>query len=76
MGGAAGVSFDETQKKLGSFDQMKPKIKRVAGVSLLQLLTRGDIDVAVTLCTFSALAVKSGIIVFPSTTHACTRRLE
>jgi len=47
-GGAAGVSFDETQKKLGIFEQMQPKIRRVQGVSLMQLLTRGDIDVAVT----------------------------
>src|SRR5216684_3426298 len=47
-GGAAGVSFDETQKKLGIFEQMQPKIKRVQGVSLMQLLTKGDIDVAVT----------------------------
>jgi molybdate transport system substrate-binding protein len=27
---------------------MKPKVKRVQGVSLMQLLTRGDIDVAIT----------------------------
>jgi molybdate transport system substrate-binding protein len=47
-GGAAGVSFDGTQKKLGIFEQMQPKIKRVQGVSLMQLLTKGDIDVAVT----------------------------
>jgi molybdate transport system substrate-binding protein len=48
LGGAAGVSFDNTQKKLGIFEQMQPKVKRVQGVSLMQLLTRGDIDVAVT----------------------------
>ena len=48
LGGAAGVSFDETQRKLGIFEDMKPKVKRVQGVALLQLLTRGDIDVAVT----------------------------
>ena len=48
LGGAAGVSFDDTQKKLGILDEMKPKVKRVQGVSLMQLLTRGDIDVAVT----------------------------
>lgn len=48
LGGAAGVSFDETLKKLGIFEQMKPKIKRVPGVSLTQLLTMGEIDVAVT----------------------------
>jgi len=47
-GGAAGVSFDETQKKLGIFDQVQPKVKRVATVALLKLLTDGDIDVAVT----------------------------
>jgi molybdate transport system substrate-binding protein len=48
LGGAAGVSFDNTQKKLGIFEQLQPKVKRVQGVSLMQLLTRGDIDVAVT----------------------------
>ena len=48
LGGAAGVSFDNTQKKLGIFDQMQPKVKRVQGVPLLELLKRGDIDVAVT----------------------------
>jgi molybdate transport system substrate-binding protein len=48
LGGAAGVSFEDTQKKLGIFEEMKPKITRVQGVALLQLLTRGDIDVAVT----------------------------
>jgi molybdate transport system substrate-binding protein len=47
-GGAAGVSFDETQRKLGIFDQVQPKVKRVAGVALLKLLTDGDIDVAMT----------------------------
>src|SRR5438034_2682305 len=47
-GAAAGVSFDATMKKLGIFDEMQPKIKRVQGVTLMQLLTRGDIDVAIT----------------------------
>lgn len=47
-GGNAGASFDDTLKKLGIFEQMKPKIKRVAGVDLMELLTRGDIDLAVT----------------------------
>ena len=27
-GGAAGVSFDETQKKMGIYEQMQPKVKR------------------------------------------------
>jgi molybdate transport system substrate-binding protein len=48
LGGAAGVSFDATMTKLGIFEEMKPKVKRVQGVSLMQLLTKGDIDVAVT----------------------------
>jgi molybdate transport system substrate-binding protein len=48
QGGAAGVSFDATQKKLGIYEQMQPKVKRMQGVPLLTLLTRGDIDVAIT----------------------------
>jgi molybdate transport system substrate-binding protein len=48
LGGAAGVSIDETQKKLGIYEQMKPKVKRMQGVSLMQLLTGGEIDFAVT----------------------------
>jgi molybdate transport system substrate-binding protein len=47
-GGAAGVSFDETQKKLGVFEQVQPKVTRIRGVSLMQLVTRGHIDIAVT----------------------------
>ena len=47
MGGAAGVSIDATLTKLGIFEQMKPKVTRVQGVSLLRLLTRGDIDFAI-----------------------------
>src|SRR6266545_6444433 len=48
QGGAAGVSFDATQKMLGIYEQMQPKVKRMQGVALLTLLTRGDIDVAIT----------------------------
>ena len=48
LGGAAGVSFDRTQKQLGVFDEVQKKVKRVQGVSLMQLVTRGDIDVAIT----------------------------
>lgn len=47
-GGAAGVSFDATQTRLGIFEQVQPKVKRIQGVSLMQLVTRGDIDFAVT----------------------------
>lgn len=48
LGGTAGVSFDETLKKLGIFDQIQAKVKRVAGVSVVQMLTRGDVNVAIT----------------------------
>jgi len=48
LGGAAGVSFDETQRKLGVYDQVQPKVKRVQGTPLLALLKRGDIDYAIT----------------------------
>jgi molybdate transport system substrate-binding protein len=48
LGGAAGVSFDNTQKKLGIYDQIQPKVKRMQGVPLLTLLTNGDIDYAIT----------------------------
>jgi molybdate transport system substrate-binding protein len=47
LGGAAGVSFDQTLMKLGIYDDIKPKVKRVKGVSLMHLLTNGDIDFAV-----------------------------
>jgi molybdate transport system substrate-binding protein len=47
-GAAAGVSFDKTLKMLGIFDQVQPKVKRIAGATLMHLLTNGDIDVAVT----------------------------
>ena len=48
LGGAAGVSFDNTQKKLGIYDQIQPKVKRMQGVALLELLKRGDIAYAIT----------------------------
>ena len=47
-GAAAGVSFDKTLKQLGIYDQMMPRVKRVTGVSLMQLLMKGDIDYAIT----------------------------
>ena len=47
-GAAAGVSFDKTLKQLGIYDQIQPKVKRLDGVTLMQLLTRGDIDYAIT----------------------------
>src|SRR5262245_5339795 len=57
-GGAAGVSFDLTQRNLNIYDQIQPKVKRVQGVSLMRLLTNGDIDVAI---TFSSEVDDSGV---------------
>jgi molybdate transport system substrate-binding protein len=48
LGGAAGVSFDATLTKLGILDEITAKTKRVQGVSLMKLLTGGDIDYAIT----------------------------
>ena len=45
-GSYTGLSVDNTLKKLGIFEQMQPKIKRVQGVNAAQLLAKGEIDVA------------------------------
>ena len=47
-GGTAGISFDATQKQLGIYEQVQAKVKRIQGVSLMKLVTNGDIDFAVT----------------------------
>jgi molybdate transport system substrate-binding protein len=48
-GAAAGVSFDETLKKLGIADEMKPKIRRAqGGAGAMALLAKGEIDVGLT----------------------------
>jgi molybdate transport system substrate-binding protein len=48
-GAAAGVSFDETLRKLGIAEQMKPKI-RIAqgGRGAMELLAKGEVDIGVT----------------------------
>jgi molybdate transport system substrate-binding protein len=48
-GAAAGVSFDETLKKLGIADEMKPKIKLAqGGAGAMKLLADGEIDIGLT----------------------------
>jgi molybdate transport system substrate-binding protein len=48
-GAAAGVSFDETMKKLGITDQMRPKIKLAqGGAGAMAMLARGDVDIGLT----------------------------
>src|SRR5215475_4292444 len=48
-GAAAGVSFDDTMKKLGITDQMKPKIKLAqGGAGAMAALAKGDVDIGLT----------------------------
>lgn len=48
-GAAAGVSFDETLKKLGIADQMRPKIKLAqGGAGAMKMLADGQVDVGLT----------------------------
>jgi molybdate transport system substrate-binding protein len=47
-GSGAGLSFDEALKKLEIYDQMQPKVKRATGPALMDLLEKGDVDIAVT----------------------------
>jgi molybdate transport system substrate-binding protein len=44
-GAAAGVSFDETLKKLGIADEMKPKLKVAqGGAGAMAMLAKGEVD--------------------------------
>lgn len=48
-GAAAGVSFDETLKKLGIVEQMKPTLKRVQGGTLaMVVLAKGEVEIGLT----------------------------
>jgi molybdate transport system substrate-binding protein len=48
-GAAAGVSFEDTLKRLGIFDEMQPKLVRVqGGANAMVVLAKGDTDVGLT----------------------------
>lgn len=48
-GAAAGVSFEETLKKLGIADQMEPKIKRAqGGAGAMQMAAKGEVEIGFT----------------------------
>jgi len=48
-GAAAGVSFDETLKKLGIAEQMQPKIKRAqGGAAAMTLAAKGEVEIGFT----------------------------
>jgi molybdate transport system substrate-binding protein len=48
-GAAAGVSFNETLKKLGIFDEMQPKIKHASGgAGAMGLVAKGEVEIGLT----------------------------
>jgi molybdate transport system substrate-binding protein len=48
-GAAAGVSFNETLKKLGISEQMQPRIKRAqGGAGAMALVAKGEVDIGLT----------------------------
>lgn len=48
-GAGAGLSFDETLRKLGIYDEMQPKIKIArGGAGAMALLAKGEVDVGLT----------------------------
>jgi molybdate transport system substrate-binding protein len=48
-GAAAGVSFEDTLKRLGIFEQLQPKLVRVqGGASAMVVLAKGETDVGLT----------------------------
>ncbi|HEV2448472.1 MAG TPA: substrate-binding domain-containing protein, partial [Candidatus Sulfopaludibacter sp.] len=48
-GAAAGVSFDETLKKLGIAEQMQPKLKRAqGGAGAMRMVAAGEVDIGLT----------------------------
>ena len=48
-GAAAGVSFDETLRKLGITEQMRPTLKRVqGGTNAMVVLAKGEVEIGIT----------------------------
>ncbi len=48
-GAAAGVSFEETLKKLGIYDQIQPKIKRAqGGAGAMKMAAAGEVEIGLT----------------------------
>jgi molybdate transport system substrate-binding protein len=48
-GAAAGVSFDETLKKLGITEQMEPKLKRAqGGAGAMAMISKGEAEIGLT----------------------------
>jgi molybdate transport system substrate-binding protein len=48
-GAAAGISFEQTLRKLGIYDQMQPKIHRAqGGAGAMDLLAKGQVEIGLT----------------------------
>jgi molybdate transport system substrate-binding protein len=48
-GAAAGVTFEETLRKLGIVDQMKSKVKRAqGGANAMAMVAKGEVEIGVT----------------------------
>ena len=48
-GAAAGVSFDQTMKTLGIYDQMQPKVTRAqGGAGAMEMLAKGEVEIGLT----------------------------
>ena len=48
-GAAAGVSFDETLRKLGIAEQMEPKLKRAqGGAGAMKMVAQGEVEIGLT----------------------------
>jgi molybdate transport system substrate-binding protein len=59
-GATAGVSFNETLKKLGMADQMKPKIRLAqGGAGAMALLAKGEVDIGLTF--ISEIITEAGV---------------
>jgi molybdate transport system substrate-binding protein len=59
-GATAGVSFNETLKKLDMADQMKPKIKLAqGGAGAMALLAKGEVDIGLTF--ISEIITEAGV---------------
>jgi len=60
-GAAAGVSFNETLKKLGIAEQMQPKIKIAqGGAGAMEMVAKGEVDIGL---TFLSEMSEPGIVV-------------
>lgn len=74
-GAAAGVSMNETLKKLGITDQMQPKIKLAqGGAGAMKMLASGEVDIGLTF--ISEIITEPGVEVVGPLPRDISRRTE